>query len=151
LATVEEVKKTVGEQMLDMFESYIETDDGEFVVEVGSSAAIIDVVEGFGEGGTVILVNAPVLIGAKVSPALFKWIATEGQDFLLGAMSVDVDEDDDGKTGSVIFRSNIIGDDVDPSELKAAIFSVLAVADKFDSLLQKKFGGKRYIDLSDAP
>ena len=151
MATAGEVKRIVGEQMLNLFESYEATDEGTFVVEVGSSAAFIDVVDGFGEDQTVILVEAPVLIGAKVTPALFKWIATEGQDFLLGAMSVDVDEEGDGKTGIVRFRSNIIGDDVDPSELKAAIFTVLGVADRFDSLLQKKFGGKRYIDLSDAP
>lgn len=94
---------------------------------------------------TLVNVWAPVIVDVKPSDDLYKWVATEGQDYIYGTMKV-VPFDDKGKV-QVIMSMTLPGDTLDPGELKNALFSVCLTADSQDEVLQKKFGGKRVEDL----
>jgi len=95
---------------------------------------------------TIVNLFALVLWGVKTTPELFKWIATEGQEFDFGAFRVIIDPENP-KTCNIQFQYRIAGDTLDPGELKNALASVAFVADAQDDQLQAKFGGKRTADL----
>ncbi len=92
---------------------------------------------------TTVSVWAMVLLDVKGSNELFKWIATEGQTFLLGGFKLVLR--DDGLY-NVIFQFNIPGDNLDAGELKGALAAVAITADNNDEELQSKFGGKTIND-----
>ena len=54
-------------------------------------------------------------------------------------------EDEDG-TYVLQYYSSILGDFLDETELEVLIWSTFAPADDLASNLQKRFGGKRWID-----
>ena len=87
---------------------------------------------------------AAILVAAPRSPALFKWVATEGQNWMLGGTRVVLG--DDGEC-SLIFVYNLAGETLDPGEFKNAVMSVATTANHLDDIAQEKFGGKRFIDL----
>jgi hypothetical protein len=87
---------------------------------------------------------ATILIGAPRSPGLFKWVATEGQDWMLGGTQVVLG--DDGNC-SLLFVYSLAGETLDPGEFKNAVMSVATAANHLDDIAQEKFGGKRFIDL----
>ena len=95
---------------------------------------------------TIVNLFAFVLWGVKATPELFKWVATEGQEFDYGAFRVILDPED-SKNCNVQFQYRLPGDTLDPGELKNALASVAFVADGQDDLLQAKFGGKKTSDL----
>jgi hypothetical protein len=95
---------------------------------------------------TIVNLFAYVLWGVKTTPELFKWVATEGQDFDFGAFRVIIDPEN-SKNCNVQFQYRLAGDTLDPGELKNALAAVAFVADAQDDQLQAKFGGKRSSDL----
>lgn len=95
---------------------------------------------------TVVNIFALVLFEADVSSELFKWIATEGQDYDFGAFRVFIDSENPKKC-NVQYQYRIAGDNLDPGELKGALAAVAFTADNEDDELQKKFGGKKFSDL----
>ena len=95
---------------------------------------------------TVVNIFALVLFGANVSNELYKWIATEGQDFDYGAFRVFIDSENPKKC-NVQYQYRLAGDHLDPGELKGALAAVAFTADNEDDELQKKFGGKKWSDL----
>jgi hypothetical protein len=48
---------------------------------------------------------------------------------------------------NVAFEHNILGDNLDEPELVATVTALISTANNLDDELQKKFGGKRTIDL----
>ena len=94
---------------------------------------------------TVISVWAPTVLDVTPSNELYKWVATEGDDYNYGHCTV-VPYGDKGNV-QVIFAIKIPGDTIDPGELKQALFTVAFVADGLDDDLKAKFGGKRVEDL----
>jgi len=139
--SVAAVKKKIEKMLMTILGSVEKVEDGSFIVRQGSAVCIVSVVEGFGDDRTVVVVSSPMLEGVPVTEALCRWIATEGQNFLLGSVSLDLDEDDDGKTGMVSFNYSMVGDDLDESELEAAVLVVVGESDVHDNKLQKMFGG----------
>jgi hypothetical protein len=95
---------------------------------------------------TVVNIFALVLFEADVSSELFKWIATEGQDYDFGAFRVFIDSENPKKC-NVQYQYRLAGDNLDPGELKGALAAVAFTADNEDDELQKKFGGKKFSDL----
>ncbi len=95
---------------------------------------------------TVVNIFALVLFEANVSNELYKWIATEGQDFDYGAFRVFIDSENPKKC-NVQYQYRLAGDHLDPGELKGALAAVAFTADNEDDELQKKFGGKKWSDL----
>ena len=95
---------------------------------------------------TVVNIFAFVLFEANVSNELYKWIATEGQEYDYGAFRVFIDSENPKKC-NVQYQYRLAGDHLDPGELKGALAAVAFTADNEDDELQKMFGGQKFSDL----
>jgi hypothetical protein len=91
----------------------------------------------------IVSVWAMVLMDVKPTNELFKWVATEGQEFDYGGFKVLVR--DDG-LANVVYRTTVGGDNLDAGELKQALVSVAFTADGNDETLKSRFGGKTVAD-----
>ena len=98
-----------------------------------------------GEPSTLIHVTAPILRAVDPSPALYEWVAREGSDAMFGHVMVLDDSKEPGKL-FLLMRHTLLGDYLDPDELQATLWAVLGSADRWDDMLQQRFGGKRSID-----
>ena len=87
---------------------------------------------------------ATILVQVPRSPGLFKWVATEGQEWMLGGTQVVLGEDGDC---TLLFVYSLAGETLDPGEFKNAVMAVATSANHLDDIVQEKFGGKRFIDL----
>jgi hypothetical protein len=74
-----------------------------------------------------------------LTPALYEWVAVDGQEYFFGGCRVL--RDDNGKTGRVDFGDSIVGGDLDPNELLNLVYSVVFTANALDNELRDKFGG----------
>jgi hypothetical protein len=88
-------------------------------------------------------ISAPMLRNVPESEELYKWIAVVGTGYRIGCVEAFPEEN-----GTVFLRYkySLLADYLDEEELKNALWSVLLTADRLDDELQKKFGGKRYVD-----
>lgn len=91
------------------------------------------------------LVNvvAFTLMNFKEDLAIYKYLFTEVIPFIA---RWEIEEDEDG-TLSLFLVHKLIIEDLDASELTAAVYSVALTADELDEDLQKRFGGKRCQDM----
>ena len=91
------------------------------------------------------LVNvvAFTLMNFKEDLAIYKYLFTEVIPFIA---RWEIEEDEDG-TLSLFLVHKLIIEDLDASELTAAVYSVALTADELDEDLQKRFGGKRCQDV----
>jgi hypothetical protein len=151
MATVEATTQKVQRILVDGFNDVRLRKSGGFVLEVGSSAAFVEVQEWTpdSEGNPRSLVYIWAPLGREVKPTedLFHWAAVDGQKFHLG--SVSVLEDKDKGTCFVQFDHTILGDYLDPGELMSAVGAVMYTADDLDEIVHDRFGGKRYSDPSE--
>ena len=115
--------------------------DGLFAVDSGSARVLVLCDEWAGADQTLVHVFAPLLQGVKPSPELYEHVALHADDYLFGHLSAR--PEDDG-TIAVMFTHVMLGDYLDPEELKHAVGGVLAPADILDDELQARFGGKRF-------
>jgi hypothetical protein len=97
-----------------------------------------------GEARSLVLITSIILRGVTPSAQLFEWVAREGGSKWFGHVEVHPD----GDQGKVLLMMShtLLGDYIDEKELQTAMWSVLAAADGWDDELQKRFGGKRWID-----
>lgn len=72
-----------------------------------------------GEPQNLVLISSLILKDVRPSAALFEW---------------------------VIFSHTLLGDYLDEKELGHGVFGILQGANEWDDELQKKFGGKRWVD-----
>lgn len=92
----------------------------------------------------IVSIWAMVLMDVSPNNELFKWIATDGQEFDFGSFKVLIR--DDG-FANVIYRTTIGGDNLDAGELKQALLAVASTADNNDETLKSRFGGKTISDV----
>lgn len=143
MATVEDVQRRI-QKMLQQWLGKVEIDgDGDFVFAMDSTNAFGSVLD-WGDGDVVFSVWALVLVDVPITNELCRYVATEG--FVLGNLAVV--EGENGGNGRLLFRYRIVANDIDDSELQAAVRAVATVADDLDDKLQKRFGGKRLADVS---
>lgn len=86
---------------------------------------------------------APVLREVPPTPELYKWVATEGQNYYFG--SYHAAEMDDG-TILLVFEHTLLGDYLDPEEFHSTVGALAGGANEMDEELQQRFGGKRFVD-----
>ena len=98
-----------------------------------------------GEPRTLVRISAPVLYGVKPEPALYEYLVREAPQKWFGSIIV---ADDANSAGMLVVSMvhTLLGDYLDEDELGAAMYGVLGAADELDDTLQKRFGGKRWID-----
>ncbi len=149
------VRDKVNRYTAKLFNNVTVDEDGDLKVRVGSTAIFVSLNE-FSDsdsrkfadeyGLSKIHLNAwaPVLIGVKPSNEFFKWVATEGQEYIFGNFRAwKADEDDEYV---LIFGIRIAADELDETELRSALWAVAETADASDDELMKRFGGKRFED-----
>ena len=98
-----------------------------------------------GEPRSLVRISAPILRGVKPTPALYEYIAREAPRLWFGNIAVWDDEESPG-TLSLTLGHTLLGDYLDEEELRAAMYNVLGSADDLDDVLQKRFGGKRWVE-----
>jgi hypothetical protein len=98
-----------------------------------------------GEPRTLVRVSSPLLRGVKPTPALYEYIAREVPRMWFGSVAVWDDEENKGMLALTLGHT-LLGDYLDEEELKAVLYNVLWSADDLDDELQKRFGGKRWMD-----
>ncbi len=99
-----------------------------------------------GEPQTVVGISAPILFEVTPTPELYEWVARKAGNYFFGHVVVWDDPDGGGKV-MLIMTHTLLGDYLDEEELRAAMWGVLATADRLDDELQPRFGGKRMADL----
>jgi hypothetical protein len=97
-----------------------------------------------GDAQSLVLISSPILREIKPTPALFEGVARQGGSRWFGH----VEAVDSTVTGLVdLWMSHtLLGDYLDEQELRTGVYGVLSGADDWDDELQKRFGGKRWID-----
>ena len=103
------------------------------------SARVFISVHPFGGDKTTVKIVAPIVHDIPASPEVYKYAATEGS-YKFGHLSC---SEKDGKV-SIYFVHTLLGDFLDPEELKMATFLLARSADEVDDELVKKFGGHRF-------
>ena len=135
---VEVVREKVQRTLTSKLGSVRIDSDGEFVLENESALGFVRVFE-WGDGQTVVKVWSPLLREVAMTADLYKWVATEGQNYYFGHARV---ISQDGQSGMIVWEHDLLGDYLDEEELMAAVYGVAGTANEIDDDLKSKFGGK---------
>lgn len=148
------VRDKVNRFAKEVFNSVNLDDDGDLVIFYKSTALQVVTFDSGAESekerrelgiGTIFVrVSATLLFEVKGSKDLFEFIATEGQEYDIGSMKASKGEDG---TYTITMQETMVGDTLDPVELKTALLSIAMTADELDDELQRRFGGTRVGDL----
>jgi hypothetical protein len=94
------------------------------------------------EVSTAVLVAAPVLSGIELTDGFALDLAAVAEHQTFGRFAYA------GDRAELWAEHAVLGDDLDPAELDAAITAIARLADDNDDRLQGLYGGQRYADLS---
>jgi len=115
--------------------------DGDYAIPVGSTVGFVRV-RGDEDEPVMVDVFAPMGRDVPASPELYEWVAIEGSKFKFG--SVRLSTGTEAGTHNVWFRYAVLGDYLDPDELKNAVSAVVSTADGEDDKLVARFGGTTF-------
>lgn len=117
--------------------------DGDYIVRNESAVVFIRAQE-WGKDSLYVGVRSPLIVDVPISNELCRWVAIEGQQFMIGGCYLHAV--DGGSTGSVWLQYGIIADDLDESELMNAVHMVAITGNKLDNELRDRFGGKLFTE-----
>lgn len=135
-----ETKDKVQRLLTDLLNNVQIDKEGRFHFRHGSSQIFVRVREW--QDGTVVDVIAPTNFNVPASPELFRYVATNVDAYVFGRLAAN--EHDKGV--NVVFSHTLLGDTLDPDELKWAVFAVAGTADTIDDEIRAKFGGEIFHD-----
>ncbi len=130
------VKERVRQYLTDLLGSVEVDNDGDFHFQMKSTRVFVGVTA-WGDDETVVRITAPVLLGAPASPELFRYVATHADDYVFGHLCAE--EGDEGVI--VLLAHRLLGDTLDPPELKNAVGGIAVTANNLDDDLVDLFGG----------
>ena len=82
-----------------------------------------------------------ITVGSSINDELMHYLLDENRRMRFGAFSLD-------EAGQVLFSESILGgDNMDLMELQACILSVVTIADTYDDMIARRFGGQRASDV----
>jgi len=138
--TIEAVADTSAQvrDHLSSFDDVTVNDDGSATLLWGSARVDITV-EVFDEDQSVVQVKATCVTGATPSPDLYQHVATSSVD--LGHYTV---VPETGGTVGIVISHGLIGEFLNPAELRMTIVAVANEADTTDDALAARFGGTVY-------
>ena len=142
MPTVDEVQAKV-QRILQSKDLKLELRGGAIWVPYMSTTCNITVNK-LGNDKTVVMLSAVVLRDVKVTSKLKEYVGSRSADFIFGNLALLHDQGQ--KEGILLFRHSILGDVLDEEELLNSLAMVVSTADNLDEELQKKFGGKRFVD-----
>jgi hypothetical protein len=122
--------------MLAPFDDVDVLGDGTCSLSYGSARVVVSVGT-FDDDQPVVHVRSEAVTGATPSPELYRWVATNHAD--LGHFAV-VDEADG--TATIVFSHALVGEFLNPAELRLTVVAVAFTADHFDDDLAARFGGE---------
>ena len=93
---------------------------------------------------SIILIEAPLLMGVTPSPELYRYVATHSANTLFGYLRVH--ESEDGLEALLLLSASLLGDKLDREELQSTVTCVALGADDLDDKLQDRFGGTKWYD-----
>ena len=140
-STVAQAKQKVRDTLAGSFDDVQFDDHGTASFRYGSACVFVSV-KSFDEDSSVVVVDSPLVTGAKASAELYEYIATEQGDYDFGHLRVEVD----GDTATIHFSHALLGDYLDDMELRVAAVAVAFTSDELDDQLVQQFGGKLYYD-----
>ena len=114
--------------------------DNGFQVPFDSTAVNINVLAQ--DTRTLVQMFVPLLRQLPPSPELFEYVATEGQNYHFGHCRYIREIDN----GLLLFEHTLLGDYLDADELHSAVGALASTGNDLDDELQKRFGGKRFVD-----
>lgn len=132
------VKEKVQRYLLEVLSTVSIDRDGDFTFREGSARVFVSV-DAVGDNSASVRIVAPIVNDAPASPELFKHIAT-GNHYRYGHLTCN---EKDGKV-SIVFIHTLLGDFLDPDELKMAVFLLAKTADEIDDEIVSKFGGRKF-------
>jgi len=135
-ADVLAVKEKVRRYLTELFNKVEVDNDGDFTFRHNNTRVWASV-KPFRDDSTVVKVFAMTNLEVPASPELFKFVATEGT-YVFGHLSCR--ETDKGI--AVSFGHSLLGEYLDPEELKVALFMVAGIADTLDDQIKARFGGR---------
>jgi hypothetical protein len=126
----------------------VDSDGAEYRVLFGSSAVFISV-RAWAEG-TVVHMRAPVIIGFELEPHMgTAYFAVNDLNYELYFAKFCVLAGED--RGSISVEHDLLGDDLQASELMNALELLAQLADDNDDRLQADIGGRTYAQMLAAP
>lgn len=134
-----EVKDRVWRYLADLVGAVQLTPDGMFSFPAESTQVFIRCLA-WGTDSTLVGIDCPVLLDCPASPELYEHVATHNS-YHFGHLAIVPGED--GKV-LVLFTHTLLGDYLDPEELKVAVVGVAGTAKDLDDELKAKFGGRRF-------
>lgn len=135
-----EVKERVQQYLTDFIGAVEVDSDGDFTFPYGSTRVYVSVSDWL-ENRTAVRVYCFTNFNVPISRKLERYVATQAYKF--GAPRLRYN--DDG-TASVIFEYTVLGDHLDPDELRNAVTAVSVIGDELDDEIMDRFGGERWVD-----
>lgn len=133
-----------------LFESSLTTDPEQPKFEVCYGSTVVDIevlvweVHPWEQADlSTVRATSCVTIDSTVSPDLMRYLLTENGRMRFGAFHL-------GTTGKVLFAESVLGGgSMDVMELQTCILSVATIADTYDDIIVRRFGGHRAVDQID--
>lgn len=135
-----ETKDKVQRLLTELLNSVQVDKEGRFHFRHGSSHIFVQARAW--QESTVVDVIAPTNFDLPATPELFRYVATRVDTFVFGRLAAT--EHDKGV--NITFSHTLLGDTLDPDELKTAVFAVASTAEKIDDEIREKFGGTLFHD-----
>jgi len=142
MSSVLNVKDKVQRYLLDLGVRPEVTDDGGWTFRNGSARTFVRVREqerSDESSRTLVDISAPVLFGASPTPELWEYVALNADNWIFGHLWAA--KDDEG-TVTLILSHRLLGDFLDPEELKSAVAGLAISAEEVDDELAQRFGGR---------
>ena len=137
MATTDELRPRL-EKMLKEFlgvDKLVTDDEGDYPIRSGSAKYYVRLSEGT---PSIVNVYAQILVGVYSSPALYDRINRVNAVIQFGRLF------HDGET--VFAATELVADTMDPEELSEACRSIADMADTYDDLFKREFGGQRQFE-----
>ena len=144
MSSVLNVKDKVQRYLLDLGVRPEVTEDGGWTFRNGSARVFVRVREqqlGDDSSRTLVDLSAPVLFGVSPTPELWEYVALNADNWIFGHLWAA--KDDDGNV-TLILSHRLLGDFLDPEELKSAVAGLAITAEEVDDKLAEQFGGRRF-------
>jgi hypothetical protein len=144
MASVAETKERVQRILIDDL-GRVEIDNEGFMYRSGSTKVFIRISSFDEDNFTLVAVYAFPLLDVTYTPDVYKWVALHADSYRFGHIGLSPNEGTPD-IGAIVFSHNLLGDFLDPEELKWVIGAVGSTPDRLDDELKPMFGGRRYIE-----
>ena len=143
MSEVLNVKDKVQRYLLDLGVRPEVTEDGGWTFRTGSARVFVRVREQTGEDSsrTLVELTAPVLFGVTPSAELWEYVALSADNWVFGHLWAAKQDEDDV---TLLLSHRLLGDYLDPEELKSAVAGLAISAEEIDDQLADRFGGRRF-------